>query len=236
MEYYVFKDGQNLGPMSDQSVIDGLRGGRFLPNDLGCRVGESRWQDLSVLFPLEGQRQPYSWQQPGRSTGPVYEQPSPPPQAAYPQPAPMARVEGNAQANYPGGDFLLGPRLGALLIDALCAIPLVWMAVIPFVGIIGAPLLCAYWISRDSFFGGQSLGKKALGLRVMKPDGSPFTWADSVKRNIVYFGYLVLLIPWLGLILNLLVNVPLGIVELIMVLTGGQRLGDRQGGTYVVRA
>ena len=237
MEYYVYKDGQNLGPMADHGVIDGLRSGRFQPNDLACRVGETRWQDLSVLFPFEGQRSNSS-QQPGRVTASAYEQPrpQPQPQAAYQQPAPMVQVQSAAQANYPGGDFLLGPRLGALLIDAACAIPLVFMAVIPLIGFIGAPLLCAYWISRDSFFGGQSVGKKALGLKVIKPDGSPFTWADSMKRNIVYFGYLVLIIPWIGLFLNLFINVPLALVELIMVVTSGQRLGDKQGGTYVVRA
>lgn len=233
MEYYVYKDGANLGPLPEAYVSDAIRSGRFLPSDLACRVGESRWQDLSVLFPFESpQGTP---QQGGRSTGPVYQQPSPQPWSNA-QHAPMVPVQNNAQANYPGGDFLLGPRLGALLIDGLCAIPLVWMAIIPFIGIIGAPLLCAYWISRDSFFGGQSIGKKALGLKVIKPDGSPFTWADSVKRNLVYFGYLVLMIPWLGIILNAVVNIPLGILELILVLTGGQRLGDKQGGTYVVRA
>ncbi|HTH50708.1 MAG TPA: RDD family protein [Pyrinomonadaceae bacterium] len=233
MEYYVYKDGANLGPLPEAYVSDAIRSGRFLPHDLGCRVGESRWQDLSVLFPFEAP-QP----QPGRATGPVYQQSAPRQQQQFPysQPAPMVPVQNNAQANYPGGDFLLGPRLGALLIDGLCAMPLVWMAIIPFLGIIGAPLLCAYWISRDSFFGGQSIGKKALGLKVIKPDGSPFVWADSVKRNLVYFGYLVLMIPWLGIILNAVVNVPLGIIELIMVLTSGQRLGDKQGGTYVVRA
>ncbi len=237
MEYYVFKDGQNLGPMSEQGVIDGLRGGRFQPNDLGCRVGESSWQDLSILFPLEGQRQPYSWQQPGRATGQVYEQPRPQqPPPGYQQPAPMVQVQNSAQANYPGGDFLLGPRLGALLIDAACAIPLTFIAVIPFLGILGAPLLAAYWVSRDSFFGGQSIGKKVVGLKVIKPDGSPFTWADSVKRNIIYFALLVLMIPIYGLVFNGLLSGPLGIAELVMVLTGGQRIGDRMGNTYVVRA
>jgi uncharacterized RDD family membrane protein YckC len=236
MEYYVYKDGQNLGPMSDQSVINGLRSGRYNPNDLACRVGETRWQDLSVLFPLEGQRQAYSWQEPGRVTASAYEQPRPQPQVQYQQPAPVMTVQNSAQANYPGGDFLLGPRFGALLIDMLCAIPLTVLAIIPFIGIIGAPALCAYWISRDAFFGGQSIGKKALGLKVIKPDGSPFTWADSVKRNVIYLALLVLMIPVYGLFFNGFLSGPLGIVELIMVLTGGQRLGDRMGNTYVVRA
>jgi uncharacterized RDD family membrane protein YckC len=236
MEYYVFKDGQNLGPMSDQGVIDGLRAGRYAPNDLGCRVGETRWQDLSLLFPLEGQRPAYSWQEPGRTTAPVYEQPRPQPQTPYQQSAPMVQVQSSAQANYPGGDFLLGPRLGALLIDMLCAIPLAILAIIPFLGIIGAPLACAYWISRDAFFGGQSIGKKVVGLKVIKPDGSPFLWADSVKRNIVYFALLVLMIPVYGIFFNAFLSGPLSIAELILVVTGGQRLGDRMGNTYVVRA
>jgi uncharacterized RDD family membrane protein YckC len=235
MEYYVFKDGQNLGPMPDQGVIDGLRARRFAPSDLGCRVGETRWQDLSILFPLEGARQD-PWAA-GRATQPVYQQsaPQPQPQVAYQQPAPMMQVQ-NAAANYPGGDFLLGPRLGALLIDGACAIPLTFLAVIPFIGILGAPLLAGYWVSRDAFFGGQSIGKKVVGLRVMKPDGSPFVWADSIKRNIIYFALLLLMIPIYGLIFNGFISGPIGIVELILVLTSGQRIGDRMGGTYVVRA
>ena len=236
MEYYVYKDGQNLGPMADQGVIEGLRSGRFQPNDLACRVGETRWQDLSVLFPLEGQREPYAWQQPGRVTASAYEQPRPQPPTAFQQPAPMVQVQPSAQANYPGGDFLLGPRLGALLIDVLCAIPLGFLAVIPFLGIIGAPLACAYWVSRDAFFGGQSIGKKVVGLKVIKPDGSPFTWADSVKRNIIYFALLVLMIPVYGIFFNAFLSGPLSLAELILVITGGQRIGDRMGGTYVVRA
>ncbi|HEY2848124.1 MAG TPA: RDD family protein, partial [Pyrinomonadaceae bacterium] len=166
-----------------------------------------------------------------------YEQPRPQPQqSTYQQPAPMVQLQPSAQANYPGGDFLLGPRLGALLIDVLCAIPLGFLAIIPFLGIIGAPLACAYWISRDSFFGGQSIGKKVVGLKVIKPDGSPFLWADSVKRNIIYFALLVLMIPVYGIFFNAFLSGPLSLAELIMVLTGGQRIGDRMGGTYVVRA
>ncbi len=95
--------------------------------------------------------------------------------------------------------------------------------------------MCVLDLSRRVFCR-QSIGKKALGLKVVKPDGSPFVCADSIKRNLIYFGYLVLMIPWIGLFLNLFINVPLALVELIMVVTSGQRIGDKQGGTYVVRA
>ncbi|MBV9241341.1 MAG: RDD family protein, partial [Acidobacteria bacterium] len=89
---------------------------------------------------------------------------------------------------------------------------------------------------RDAFFGGQSIGKKALGLKVIKPDGSPFMWVDSIKRNLIYFALLVLMIPIYGLVFNGLLSGPLSIVELILVITSGQRIGDRMGNTYVVRA
>ncbi len=53
MNYYIYKNDQNLGPMPESDVAQGLRNGRFLTNDLGCRVGESEWKDLSFFFPLE---------------------------------------------------------------------------------------------------------------------------------------------------------------------------------------
>ena len=53
MEYYLYKNEQNIGPLPENEVIGGLRNGRFLSNDLGCRVGDSDWKDLSFFFPLE---------------------------------------------------------------------------------------------------------------------------------------------------------------------------------------
>lgn len=54
MDYYIYKDDQNIGPLSESEVSNGLREGRFLPSDLGCRVGESEWKDLGILFPTYG--------------------------------------------------------------------------------------------------------------------------------------------------------------------------------------
>jgi TM2 domain-containing membrane protein YozV len=53
MDYYVYKDDLNIGPVGESEVQNGLRSGRFLPKDLGCRVGETSWKDLDFLFPLE---------------------------------------------------------------------------------------------------------------------------------------------------------------------------------------
>lgn len=69
MDYYVYKNEQNLGPLPESEVISGMRNGRFLPKDLGCRVGDSDWKDLSFFFPLESAAPP--------APSPIYQQ-SPP--------------------------------------------------------------------------------------------------------------------------------------------------------------
>jgi uncharacterized RDD family membrane protein YckC len=68
---------------------------------------------------------------------------------------------------------------------------------------------------------GATLGKMALGLRVVKTDGSPISWADSIIRNLLriidgLFAYLV------GAIF-------------IWTSPRKQRLGDRAANTVVIR-
>lgn len=53
MDYYIYKNDQNVGPLPESEVVGGLRNGRFASNDLSCRVGESQWKDLSFFFPAE---------------------------------------------------------------------------------------------------------------------------------------------------------------------------------------
>ncbi len=86
----------------------------------------------------------------------------------------------------------------------------------------------AYLIVRDSlpFLGGQSIGKKAMKIKVVKLDDQPITgnWEAAVLRN------LILVIPLLGLI------------ELFILLTRedkpdrGRRLGDEWAKTKVIFA
>jgi TM2 domain-containing membrane protein YozV len=85
MEYYVYKDDQNLGPLSGNDVVLGLSTGRFRPNDLGCRVGASEWQDLEILFPNEVSRAvaappppyvPQTYQQTSPSYGEPFQRPA----------------------------------------------------------------------------------------------------------------------------------------------------------------
>lgn len=130
---------------------------------------------------------------------------------------------------------LLGLRFLSLMIDYLCALPLIVLSFIPFVGIIFAPLTTLYFISRDSFFGGRSLGKKAMGLRVVRLDGKPVVWGTSVQRNISYFSHLIAAIPIIGSIYGTGLIGLVGIVEIVLVLATQLRIGDNISQTVVVR-
>jgi hypothetical protein len=46
-------------------------------------------------------------------------------------------------------------------------------------------LLWAYSVVCEVWMGGQTLGKRALGLRVVNADGTPVTWLPSVVRNLL---------------------------------------------------
>jgi hypothetical protein len=51
MKYFVFRNGQQLGPFDESAVVSSLRSGQFSGEDLGIRQGESQWQPLNILFP-----------------------------------------------------------------------------------------------------------------------------------------------------------------------------------------
>ena len=130
----------------------------------------------------------------------------------------------------------LGARFIGLLIDGLIGVPLHLLAIIPIVGIVMAPIAVGYWLSRDAFFGGQSIGKRVAKTRVIRLDGSPFTWAHSALRNIVYLPILALVIPFFGIPLSSALLGPCLLAELICVLLTQRRIGDYLANTQVVRA
>lgn len=71
---------------------------------------------------------------------------------------------------------------------------------------------------------GATLGKMALGLRVVKMDGSPISWGESIIRNLLrIIDVIPVFIPYL-----------LGAI-LIWTSPMKQRLGDRAAKTVVVR-
>ena len=119
----------------------------------------------------------------------------------------------------------LGQRCGAYLIDALIAIGLT--LVTSKAGSISNIIGMAYILTKDAlpFLDGQSIGKKALGLKAVTQDGESLSgnWSPGLIRNAV------LLIPFFPL------------VELIVLLTkkdapeGLLRLGDQWAKTKVLQ-
>lgn len=87
------------------------------------------------------------------------------------------------------------PRAQAWMIDTIIRLVLLMLAMIPlaFLGTGGRglamlamfALLWAYWVVCELWLDGQSLGKRALGLRVVNMDGTPVTWLPSVTRNLL---------------------------------------------------
>jgi uncharacterized RDD family membrane protein YckC len=75
-------------------------------------------------------------------------------------------------------------------------------------------ILAVYILLRDGY-GGRSIGKHMLGLRLITASGRPCGWGRSIVRN------LVLLIPvW-------------NVLEALLILAGRKRTGDRIAGTTV---
>ncbi len=79
-----------------------------------------------------------------------------------------------------------------------------------------------YYIFFELIWNGQSLGKRAVGLRVIRTDGTPVTVVDSVVRNIVR---LVDFLP---------VYYGVGVI-VMFVNSQARRLGDLAAGTVVVK-
>ena len=59
-------------------------------------------------------------------------------------------------------------------------------------GILGGFLGVLYITFRDGLFGGQSVGKKILGIRVVHMDGRPISYVDSSFRNVIFIIYLLM--------------------------------------------
>ncbi len=126
-------------------------------------------------------------------------------------------------------------RVAGYLIDVVPAVILGLVALIPVVGIIIAGLLLTpYWLLRD--VGGASLGKVLLGMRIVMQDGQPASTGARVLRNLTLIpAPLCMIIPLIGYILVIPVASVVILVEGIMLLSQGSRLGDKLAGTVVVR-
>ncbi len=153
-----------------------------------------------------GQQAPYGYQPPPYGQQPYGQQPQ------YGQP----------QLQYVG----VGPRFLAYLIDSIIIgvvagiLSVVFRNAPGLSGALTAVLAFAYFIVMEATQG-ATLGKMALGLRVVKTDGSPISWTESVIRNL----------------LRIIDGLFVYLVGAILVWTSPlkQRLGDRAANTVVVR-
>ena len=85
-------------------------------------------------------------------------------------------------------------------------------------------------------FEGQSIGKKIMGLQVNTQAQAPASLRVSVIRNIpVGLVTFLMIIPFWGWILSLLVGIPLGLIELSLIARAErhQRLGDVMADSFV---
>lgn len=137
-------------------------------------------------------------------------------------------------------DAEVSQRVIAGLIDTALAI------VVGFIPIIGGLAATAYWLVRDGLevdvARQRSIGKKLMGLKPVRLDGQEMDIATSARRNWPFaFGgvaQVLMFIPFVGWLLVIpvaLVALVVGIVEVVMILTGGRRLGDRTARTRVVK-
>src|SRR5579864_1162972 len=164
------------------------------------------------------QQPPYGQQQYGQPPQGQWEQQ----QYGYGQQQYGQQPYGQAQLQYVG----VGLRFLAVLLDTI--IIAVVAGILSFLfrgapgisGFLSAIIAIGYFIVMEATQG-ATLGKMALGLRVVKTNGAPITWTDSVIRNLLriidgLFAYLVgAILIWTS---------PLK-----------QRLGDRAANTVVVR-
>jgi uncharacterized RDD family membrane protein YckC len=233
-QYYILSKStnQSVGPMSESEVRQWISQRLLTDDDMIARVGDASWLPISQssFAPLVTTNTTGSYPSANREMGRPLEY--------------MQAYQANPQISVQQDNSILFQRFVALLIDGLCAFPLMILAVLPVISLIGTPLLVAYFLSRDILSGnGQSIGKRVMGLKVKKTDGSPVTWIDSFQRNIVYLiflAYFAFTIPGLGWIIVIVLKIPsslLSIAEVLSVLVTGRRLGDHLNGkTFVTKA
>ncbi len=146
---------------------------------------------------------------------------------------------------------LAGPfrRLPAFAIDFALRLGF-WIAVmiaLSFAGVgqIGFGILLLLWFVLEWFYGGlfetywngQTPGKRLIGIRVLTVDGQPINGIQAVMRNILRFADLMPTFPLAALVGEPVpMGIPTGMIGLItpMMNQRYQRLGDIVCGTMVV--
>lgn len=123
------------------------------------------------------------------------------------------------------------PRAQAWMVDMLVRGGILLLAMIPLslFGLAGHglalllifALMWAYSVLCEVLWSGQTPGKRALGLRVVRADGTPVTWLPSVVRNLLRVVDILPGVYGVGLVSTLID-------------AHARRLGDILAGTMVI--
>ncbi|MBS1709079.1 MAG: RDD family protein [Armatimonadetes bacterium] len=129
----------------------------------------------------------------------------------------------------------LGTRIMAHVIDVLIVAVMVWILAIGagillndipelqaiFVTLVVAFGIYLYFVLQEGLWGGQTIGKKMMSIRVLMADGTPVTFPAAIYRNLLRFGDFL---PgfYLAGFLSMFTN------------PRSQRIGDIVSGTVVV--
>ncbi|WP_249714255.1 RDD family protein [Rhizomonospora bruguierae] len=172
---------------------------------------------------------------------------APPAPAEPAEPAPAARVVSGEAVEVEVRVARVGSRALALLVDAIVQVALLLLLVpatlitsaIVFDGFEDAALVQAlllvcvlvsfagYPLLLETLTGGRSLGKLAMGLRVVREDGGPIQFRHALTRMLIglaleWPGLMLLPLTWLASLGTMLLN------------PRGRRLGDLAAGTLVI--
>ena len=104
-------------------------------------------------------------------------------------------------------------------------------------GLIQAVIVVAYYVVLTVAFGG-TLGKMALGMRVVDRDGNRAGLGPVLIREVIARALGTILAAILGSFIGGFVGAAVGVIIIIMILFDERRQGlhDKIGGTFVVKA
>lgn len=240
MRYFIGKDGKQLGPFSDEQVRAMLKSGEVSYDDLGWHEGMTQWKPLRSLF-SNFSATPFN--PPGMHSSAAPFNPATTAPAAAESFAAEPRLAGR------------GTRLGAILLDQLfafiLALPGLWMLFQPFIediksgrtvepgqlaGNLGVALpvliipLLAFVVVQIVLLvkNGQTIGKKLLGIKIVKLDGSNPGFVSVILMRGILPG-IIGGIPMVGPLFSL--------VNVLLIFREDRRcIHDLMAGTIVVEA
>jgi len=127
----------------------------------------------------------------------------------------------------------LAKLIDMLIVGALCAFP----------SAVGPASAVTYILISDGLKGGQSIGKRIIGLRVISVEkpGSQADFKASMIRNaefalLIALWFAISAVPYIGPLIVAICWIAVVAVELILIYTDdtGARFGDRIAGSLVV--